>query len=337
MDIDALYTGFCSTLPEELRLVASELPCRLRLCPVRDMPWSIGANAVTLAAPALLAEALSGTDRAAVRQATLSHLLAVVHAFTVECVADGQMSSSPQLDRVSEELACARIVALAPLVGSQKADDLYAAAESSMRHALAESRELIGQGCPVGFERYLALSLAKQRVRPVASIVLAEADAGSQLAKVVQRLLAGISLGLQLEKDVVGWPDDFARSGGAWAISLARALRQAPPAHQRRTEPSSIVALVHDSGVLARMMNESERRLATAAELARMIGARRLGTWAEQRAARAIQLAGREEKTPGYTRRACSSAPCKAESDVVSTPCPKLSAFANEPASEDSR
>jgi hypothetical protein len=216
MDIDALYTGFCSSLPAQLRATASELPCNLGLCPPRIVAWSrIGSQDVTLAAPALLADALCA-GRAAVRQATLSHLLSVVHAFTVESLTRGRIGPTAELHMVLEALASARSTALAPLVGPEKARDLCADAESRMKRALADEPE--EQCGPVSFERYLALSLDKHRVRFVGACALAESDAGPELAERVERMLAGIALGLQLEHDVVGWQDEFARSGGAWAL-----------------------------------------------------------------------------------------------------------------------
>jgi hypothetical protein len=318
MDIDALYAGFYSTLPAQLRVLASELPCNLGLCLPRSVPCNqIGSHDVRLAAPALLGDALCA-GRAAVRQATLSHVLAVVHACTLESLVRGRLSQSAQLDVVLEELASARNVALGLLVGPEKANDLCASAEARLRAALAD--ELQEQCCPASFERYLGLSLDKHRIRLVGACALAESDAGPELATLVQRMLAGIALGLQLESDVVGWQDEFERTGGAWALSLARAQRQARPLRERITEPSPMVALVHGSGVLAYMMNESDRQLAAAATVARTIGARRLGMWAEQRAARAFQLSGGEQKTPGYTRRARSVVPCASE-QVMGTTC----------------
>jgi hypothetical protein len=100
-------------------------------------------------------------------------------------------------------------------------------------------------------------------------------------------------------------------------VALARGLREAPPIRERRTEPAGIGALVHGSGVLAVMMHESEKRLASAANLAHAIGARRLGMWAEQRATRALVLAGRKEKTPGYARRMRSIAPSVSEQSTM--------------------
>jgi hypothetical protein len=164
----------------------------------------------------------------------------------------------------------------------------------------------------MSLERYLSVSLDKQRVGFVASVALARVAERSELVERIESLLAGVALGLQLEDDVVDWQEDFERFG-AWALCLARGLRSAKPPTERSTEPNPIVALVHRSGVLARMMHESERQLASASQLAHSLSARRLKLWAQQRAIRARQLAGREEMAPGYTFRARRLAPWAAE------------------------
>jgi hypothetical protein len=312
LDIDALYAGFCSTLPAELRAIAQELPFRLGLCPLRDVPWSsVFSHQVTLAAPVLVGEALPQSGRAAIRQATLSHLLAVIHAFTVDRLVDGQTAAAADLEALAGKLAHGRDAALAALIGP-RAVDAYRSAENVMRLAIAEEHNVLDEGGPVSLERYLDVALGKQRVGFVASVALTEQAVGIELAELVERLLAAAALGLKLEDDVVDWQEDFARRG-AWALCLARGLRTGVPMKDRSTEPNPIVSLVHRSGVLACMMHASARQMTLSSQLASRIGARRLAAWAEERASRAAQLAIREEKSPGFTLRARRLAPWAAE------------------------
>jgi hypothetical protein len=312
MDIDALYAGFCSTLPVDLREVARELPFRLGLCPHRDIPWSgIFSHQLTLAAPVLVGEALPHSGRAAIRQATLSHLLAVIHTCIVDRLVDGQVQAA-EIEALALKLAQGRNAALTPLTGPRAAEAAYRRAENAMRLAIAEEHNILNEGGPVSLEQYLDVSLGKQRVGFVASVALAEQAVGPELAALVERLLAAAALGLQLEDDVVDWQDDFARHG-AWALCLARGQRTGIPMKDRSTEPNPIVSLVHRSGVLASMMHASARQMTLSCQLASRIGARRLAAWAEERAGRAAQLAIREENSPGFTLRARRLAPWAAE------------------------
>ncbi len=300
---DELFASFVASLPAALVEPARGLAVTLGLAPSRDVPWSqVFSHAITLGAPALVAEAIPAVPAASVRSAGLAHLLAVLEAFATDRVEDGQAVETPDLRALLGRVREARDLAVAEVEGDEGPG--YALAERETLAAIAAEQRILRSGEAVAFDRYLAVSHGKQRVGLPASLALARAAGWDERrTRTLARLLDAVWVGLQLHDDVVDWQDDLAR-GGAWATSLA--LRSAAPANLReaRTVPVSIRKMVHDSGVLARMLSASARRFRAARRRAAALGAHRLSAWAREREARVTDLARREAETPGYANRA---------------------------------
>ncbi|WP_437666093.1 hypothetical protein [Sorangium sp. So ce1182] len=235
--VDELYNAFCRTLPGMLHADAQGLAYTLGLSPSRDVPWSaVFSNEVTLAAPALLAEAMPGVRGATVQDALLAHLLAVIEAFGTDRIQDAQVRPTWQLEAILAHARRARDEALrrvAPGVDDPAID--FARADDATLLAIETERSLLASGEPAGFSRYYALSIAKQSVGFPASIALAHAAGWTAAQReVLARLLSSVWLGLQLHDDVMDWQDDYQR-GGAWAVVLASELRSR--AHGEPDEP----------------------------------------------------------------------------------------------------
>ncbi|WP_437320326.1 hypothetical protein [Sorangium sp. So ce385] len=225
--VDELYTAFWRTLPGMLHAEAQGLAYTLGLAPSRDVPWSaVFRNEFTLAAPALLAEAMPGVRGATVQDALLAHLLAVIEAFGTDRIQDAQVRPTWQLEAILAHARRARDEALrrvAPDVDDPAID--FARADEATLLAIEAERSVLASGEPAGFSRYYALSLGKQSVGFPASIALAHAAGWTAAQReVLARLLSSVWLGLQLHDDVMDWQDDYQR-GGAWAVVLASELR----------------------------------------------------------------------------------------------------------------
>ncbi|WP_434047224.1 MULTISPECIES: hypothetical protein [Sorangium] len=225
--VDELYKAFWRTLPGMLHAEAQGLAHTLGLTPSRDVPWSaVFSNEFTLAAPALLADAMPGVRGATVQDALLAHLLAVIEAFATDGIQDAQVRPTWQLEALLAHARRARDEALrrvAPGVADPAID--FARADEATLLAIEAERALLASGEPAGFSRYYALSLAKQRVGFPASIALAHAAGWTAAQReVLSRMLSSVWLGLQLHDDVLDWQDDYQR-GGAWAVVLASELR----------------------------------------------------------------------------------------------------------------
>src|SRR4051812_12405587 len=111
--IDELYAAFVGTLPVPLHDVARSLAQILGLSPSRDVPWSeVFGHEVTLAAPAMAAEAMPEVHGAAVRDAVMAHMLAVIDAFATDRVEDGQAQRSRELSELLEHMRRARDAAI---------------------------------------------------------------------------------------------------------------------------------------------------------------------------------------------------------------------------------
>src|SRR5262245_27284066 len=148
--IDALYGGFAHAMPAELRPLALDLPHALGLSPVTGVPWSeVFSHEVTLAAPAMLAEAFPGIAPELVRLATLGHTLAVIEAFGRDRVADGQTKPSEEMLALFEHLRRSRDSVLEQLrPGAAKQAH---AADFETRTATKEEHTLLSRLEAVGF------------------------------------------------------------------------------------------------------------------------------------------------------------------------------------------
>lgn len=320
--VDELYKAFCETLPGMLRAEARGLAHTLGLAPARDVPWSeVFGHEVTLAAPALLAEAMPHVHAATVRDALLAHMLAVIEAFGTDRLQDGQARWTWQLETLLAHARRVRDEALrrvAPGVIEPAID--FALADEETLAAISAERRLLGAGEAAGFERYLAISLEKQRVGLPASIALAHAAGwGPRRRAALARALGSIWVGLQLHDDVMDWEEDHVR-GGAWAVALARGLSggdvpiasgrvgqgssSEPPSTVRHAAPAPVRRFVLASGALAAMLASSRRCYRGARRRAAALGARRLAAWAEAQEAQAAELARCEAESPGYANRA---------------------------------
>jgi hypothetical protein len=306
--IDALYLSFAEALPEEQVEPTLELARTLGLAPSRDVPWSqVFAHEVTLAAPALVAEAMPSLPETLVREATLAHMLAVIEAFGTDRVEDGQVEATSQLASVLGRVRRARDAAMDRIGGRESP---YAPAERETLAAIRTERALLGGGEPVDMDRYLAISSSKQRVGLPASLALARA-AGWDARRVrsLARLLDDVCVALQAHDDVVDWEHDYGR-GGAWAVALAAAtIPTSGPVSERETVPVSMPRLVRASGVLARLLQVSARRFRAARRRAEALGAHRLARWARDQEADLGDLSRREADSPGFANRAHALSP----------------------------
>ncbi|MBK7583765.1 MAG: hypothetical protein IPI67_26675 [Myxococcales bacterium] len=306
VDIDALYSGYCDSVPGEIRPVAQELAHRLGLAPVPGVPWSqVFGNAVTLAAPALVAEAFPRAEPAMLRLAVLAHMLAVIEAFGADRLADRQVCASGPLLGALQEVRNGRDRALHELDATAS----YEVADQRSRAAMAGEREWLARVLPASYPTYARLSLDKQAVGFAASVALARASGGSPAQVVtLERLLADVWLGLQHHDDVVDWEDDWER-GGAWAVCLARGA----PAGFTAAEAHAIRHYVLGSGVLALLLERSRRHYRGAWRRARAIGALGLAAWAQERHEKLTALCRAEKASAGYAVRLFRLAPFAAE------------------------
>jgi hypothetical protein len=312
--VDELYAGFAAALGEPtLAEGARGLAVTLGLAPSREVPWSdVFSHEVTLAAPALLAEAMPFVPRAVVDDATLAHTLAVIEAFGTDRLEDRQVARTPALDAVLARIREARDAALARVLGAGIAGGgagdaqlSYADAGRRTLAAIRDEQAMLRGGEAVAWARYLDVAWGKQRIGLPASLALA-AVAGwdARRRRAVARLLDAVGVGLQLSDDVVDWEEDLAR-GGAWAALLAA---YGPPGgggpRERQTIPVSIQRLVHVSGVLPHLLARSARQFRVARRLASVLGAARLASWARAQETKMAELGEREQRSPGYANRA---------------------------------
>jgi hypothetical protein len=297
--VDALFGAFVASLPEALRPVAGGLACTLALAPSPDVPWSeVFGHAVTLGAPELVADALPAARPQAARDASMAHLLAVIEAFGTDRVEDGQIALSAPLAAVLMHARRARDGAIARVSPSEAS--AYLAAQAETLASITEEQRIFKAREAVSFQRYLAVSLGKQRLGVPASVALAKSAGWDPFRRAaIARMLDGVWIGLQLHDDVVDWEDDAIR-GGAWAIALGRS--KAPIAEG--AAPAEVKRAVLASGVLAEMLAGSAKSFRSARRRAQAIGAGRLAAWAREREDHVGDLSRREAESPGFTARA---------------------------------
>lgn len=305
--IDALYAGYVNALPASLRPLALDLPHALGLSPVPGRRWrDVFNNDVTLEAPRLLAEALPGARPDQIRTAVLAHGLAVIEAFGQDRVADRQVGPTPELLALMEELRRGRAQLLNTLWPG--AADLAKQADRESADAIREEHALLSRIAAVTFSEYRRISRAKQAVGFPASVALARA-VGTPASGIEQlnRMLAGVWLGLQFEDDAGDWEDDWRRGTGAWAVSLARRrLESVAPekSEDRPTEPDIVRRRVLKMRVLYLMLRDARHQYRTAWRYARALGVPSLVRWAEKRQARLDNILPLEDRHAGYVVRA---------------------------------
>jgi hypothetical protein len=314
--IDALYSGFVATLPSTLSMYAECLPHVLGLAPAKGFRWSeVFSHEVTLEAPLLVAEAFPRLPPDLVRHAVLAHALAVIEAFGTDRVLDGQVARTPELLAVLEHLREARCVSLEKVLPG--AASMARQADTETRAAIDEEHALLGHLDAATFDEYRRISLGKQAVGFPASLALAMAAGAtpSQL-EAVRRSLTGVWLGLQFEDDAVDWEDDWRRGQGAWAVSLARRRLEAvreQRSEERPTEPDLIRRRVFSMRVLFLMLRGARHNYRAAQRYSRVLGAKRLVSWTQQRVERLDGLLPLEDRHAGYVVRASKLAAWAAE------------------------
>lgn len=309
--VDELYGAFVSTLPRALRAPARDVPFCIGLSKAKGVPWSsVFGHEVTLGAPALFAEGMGDVAGLLVRDAVLVHALSVMNAFVTDRIHDGQATSDVALSAVFEHARRARDAATARLVAAAKAPFVdFEHAHEEMTAAMTDELAVLGAGRATSLAAYEEISLSKQVVGFPASVALAcAAGFSEQRRALVRGALIGVSLGLQLYDDVVDWEDDLSR-GGAWPVALAKGLREAEAEARGSDEPDAWreATTRHDvfaSGVLALMLRRSRRYFRSAARRAHVVGAHRLGQWAEGRAHKMASLATSESAHAGFAVRA---------------------------------
>jgi hypothetical protein len=305
--IDALYDGFVNTLPGDLRALAIDLPYVLGLAPAKGFRWSeVFTNEVTLEAPALIAEAFPNAPPELIRGAVLGHALSVIEAFGTDRILDNQVKGTPELAALLEYARAARNAVLEQICPGSSAE--ARAADRETREAIREEHALLSQIGAATFDEYRRISLGKQAVGFTASIALARACGASESEVLETKgALSGVWLGLQFEDDAADWEDDWKRGQGAWAVSLARRRLEAVKSQrsdERPTEPDMIRRRVFNMRVLYLMLRAARRQYRAASRYSRVLGAQRLGTWAQGKLERLNQVLPLEERHAGYVVRA---------------------------------
>jgi len=301
--VDAVWSAFCGSLPEDLQNEAGQLARRVGLVPIPDVPWSnIFKNEVTLGAPALLARAMPSVSHEHLMCSVTAHMLAIVNAFAIDRMLDRQAKSSADLSRLLDHVRTRRDRAMLELTCQETSP--YLDVECSSLAAIHTERILLEHCRSLTFEDYAQLSLGKQAVAFPASLALASASGwDDRQVSAVKHALEGIVLGLQYHDDVVDWEDDW-RDGRAWAVCLCRGVAGADCVSPHAAgHPELVRQQVHQSGVLVTMLNMSRRSFRRAAGLAAVLGANRLATWAREQERNMAKLAARETESAGYVVR----------------------------------
>ncbi|MDI1481478.1 hypothetical protein [Polyangium sp. y55x31] len=294
--IDSAYERLVATLPEHLATVARDLPHRFGLTPNPGTPWSrVFNNAAVLGFPALLL----GDERAPrnVRErAVEAHLFAIIAAFGMDRIDDGQIIVGAAERALIEIVRRARDKALAPLLaGLPEGASSFAWGERVTAESVEEERAVFAGRAPATLERYRAVSLKKQGLAFPASMAAAAAAGWSaEERRHVEALVAGAALGLQYRDDVVDWIDDF-ESGGSWPVAL---LSRAPVA-----TVATIEQHLHAEGWLVRFLEMSSEAFHQAAIAAEALGAAALTSWAHGQSEQTAALAEREAASPGFAVR----------------------------------
>lgn len=295
-DIDRTYGCFVRELPADLVAIAHDLPHRLGLTPNPGTPWSrVFNNPAVLGLPLLLFADRSRVSDEICRGATAAHLFAIIAAFGMDRIDDGQVVVGPRERAILERLHRARDAALASLLASTPAflrDFAWAGRVTA--EAVAEERATAAGRNPATLERYLAVAWKKQGFAfPAALAAAAAAGFSPAEQSLVEAVVAGAALGLQYRDDVVDWEDDLAQ-GFAWVPALFA------PAPAEPAELAPVAARVHLGGGLVRMLGMASAAFGSAANAANALGAGALATWAREQAELTADLARREAASPGH-------------------------------------
>ncbi len=303
--VDELYRAFAERLQEPVRSRALDLPRALGLAPEPTLTWSRAfGDEVTLGAPAFVAHALPGVSGRHVRDAVLAHTLAIIDAFGVDRIEGEQIEASATLLSLLGQVRRERDRALGRLCGGDPPPDLdFAGCDVTTVRAIRRERTLLLSERAADLETYERVSLAKQGAGWVASAALARAGGeGERRCGAVRATVQSAALALQIYDDVVDWEEDLER-GGAWAVSLMRALRPPPSARSGLSDSQTRLQVLR-SGVLRVMLERATAHMRAARLRASALGAARLAAWAAARESRLQALVQAETRSAGYAVRA---------------------------------
>jgi hypothetical protein len=302
--VDEFYAAFVESLPGVLAAEARDLAFTLRLAPARGVPWSrVFGHEVTLAAPALVAEAMPYVAPALVRDAVMAQAFAAIEAFGTDRIEDRQIVPSEALVDVLVRIRAARDRAAARVCGAMRDASVdFDAAHQRTLGAIRLERRLQSAGRAVTFAVYEDVSLGKQSVGFPPSMALALAAGWTEGQRLALRdVLESIWLGLQMPDDAVDWEDDQVR-GGSWAVVVARGSQSSPPA--AANDKGALRQLVWSSGVLAHMLDRAATHFRRVERIGGSLGAGRLASWGRQRAIETEAMAKAESNHAGYAARA---------------------------------
>jgi len=303
--VDDIYARFADSLGEPLKQHAHALAFTLKLVPVPDAPWSeVFGHEVTLAAPALFAEAMPHVSDSDMRDAVAAQAFAAIEAFGTDRIEDRQVSPTTELRAVLAKIRGARDAALDRVRGPRKDTtlDFDIAHERTLTSIRMERRILAEQGA-VPFQTYESVSLGKQSVGFPPSLSLAFAAGWTtRQRRAMSQMLTSIWLGLQMPDDVVDWEDDL-RRGGAWAVSLALTTVSRPMRAIQSLGPADVRELVFSSGVLVKMLARAAWHFRRVRLISEVLGTHRLGAWAADRERHTRALVSNERRSAGYAAR----------------------------------
>ncbi|MDC0744944.1 hypothetical protein [Polyangium mundeleinium] len=295
--IDSAYERLVATLPEHLATIARELPYRFGLTPNPGTPWSrVFNNAAVLGFPALLL----GAERASRKireRAVEAHLFAIIAAFGMDRIDDGQIIAGAAERALIHIVRRARDQALAPLLASApEGACTFAWGEQVTAESVEEERAVFAGCAPATLDRYRAISLKKQGLAfPASMTATAAAGWSAEERRHVEALVAGAALGLQYRDDVVDWIDDF-ELGASWHVAL---LEHAPA----EATVEALEQQLHAEGGLVRFLEMSSEAFHQAGVAAEALGAAALAAWAHSQAEQTAVLAEREAQSPGFAVR----------------------------------
>lgn len=298
--IDHAYARFVADLPRDLQLVGEQLPHRLNLASHPDTPWSaVFNNPIVLAMPQLLALGERLPLPAAVRAAaTEAHLFAIVTAFALDRVDDGQVLADPRLLAVIAHLRRARDRAFLRVLARASAGTRdYAWAEATTRVAQEREQRVLHDGRPGTLAAYLEVSSHKQALAFPAALAAAAAAGWPRPDRDhLDALIAGAALGLQHRDDVVDWIDDHNR-GGSWLTHLlVERSGPLPPG----LPCDELGERLHRAGILPDLLHRASEAFARAAAAARVLTIPDLAAWAQEQADLTTVLAADEARAPGH-------------------------------------
>lgn len=295
--IDAAYERLVASLPTRLATVARDLPHRFGLTPNAGTPWSrVFNNPAVLGFPVLLL----GSQRASkdIRQrATEAHLFAIIAAFGMDRIDDGQITVGAAEHALIGIIRHARNQAIAPLTANA-ANEMasFAWGERVTMESVDEERAVFVRGEAATMDRYRSVSWKKQGLAfPASMAAVAAAGWSADEQKLVERLVVGAALGLQYRDDVVDWMDDF-ELAASWPVALLQHLPQGATV-------DDIEAQLHAEGGLVKLLEMSSDAFHDAGMAAEALGVAALATWAYGQAEQTAALAEREAVSPGYAVR----------------------------------